>query len=369
MRHAGQVGDHHVAGRVLAERHRQLGFGALIVLARQQLPNEDLVPPWIGDLDPDHGLARNGRQHAHGERPERHREIVGQRDDAVHLHARGRLELEGRDHRSRSHRDHLADHAEVRELRLEDARAGDEGAFLDRRRAADRRVEEGERRQPVRFFAEQLLLPLDPLRPLRRGAGALARLDRIVEEDGRGRPRRPGERRARRCSSEQTCAGNAELHRGAPRRRAEPAGDAARHRDGGHPGGEHERDDEHDGQGEGGPRSAEQIARRNAEEATQPPATAHHRPPAGHEPSQRGEARDEETRAREPCPGEADRVMAEEYDGQVAEIERKEIRREAEGVEPRIGQRVADRAAQVGSGRARHVGQKAEGQEHRERCR
>ena len=159
------------------------------------------------------------------------------------------------------------------------------------------------------------------------------------------------------------------MHRGAPRRRAEQAGDTVRHGDGGHPGGEHERDDEHDGQGEGGPRSAEQIARRDAEEAAQPPAAVHHRPPAGHEPSQRGEARDEETRAREPCPGEADRVMAEEYDGQVAEIERKEIRREAEGVEPRIGQRVADRAAQVGSGRARHVGQKAEGQEHRERCR
>ena len=56
----------------------------------------------VRDLDADDGLARDRRQDAHDARAQRHREVVGEVDDAVHLDARRRLELEGGDDRARA---------------------------------------------------------------------------------------------------------------------------------------------------------------------------------------------------------------------------------------------------------------------------
>ena len=156
-------------GRVLAERERELRLGAPVVLARpissrmktfSRRGFETSMPttgfPGIG--------ARMRTESARSAIDE----VVGEGDDAVHLDAGRRLELERGDDRPGSHGDDLADDAEVGELGLEDARAGEQRRLVERLRGAHRLVEEGERRQAIGLVGEELLLPLGLPRPLRR---------------------------------------------------------------------------------------------------------------------------------------------------------------------------------------------------------
>src|SRR5207244_7478061 len=110
----------------------------------------------------------------------------------------------------------LADDAEVRELRLEDAGAREQRGLVERLCGPDRLIEQPERRQPVDVVPEELLLGLGAPPPragglrLRLGLaddrrrdvdGGRAFLDRIVQQDG---PAVPWSRRPWRASAAHT---------------------------------------------------------------------------------------------------------------------------------------------------------------------
>src|SRR5258706_14912941 len=149
MGHAREVGDERRAGDVAPERQRETGVGGLVDLALDHLAKKDLLARRVGDLDADDGLGGDRRQDADAERAERHREVVGQRDDAPDLDAGGRLELVHRDDRPGLHRDDFALDAEIRELVLQDERVRLERLLVDLDGAAFGRVEQIDRGQPV----------------------------------------------------------------------------------------------------------------------------------------------------------------------------------------------------------------------------
>ncbi len=122
-------------------------------------------------------------------RAERHREVVGEGDDAVHLDPRRGLELEGGDDRAGPDGDHLAVDAEVGELRLQDARARDQRLLVDLHAGVDGRVEEREGRQLVlgRAGREVELLLLEGLRLLALARLGGSRLGSVHQDRGRRR--------------------------------------------------------------------------------------------------------------------------------------------------------------------------------------
>jgi hypothetical protein len=144
----------HVSGGVLADGERELRLGVPVGVALHELADEDRLAPRVRHLDAHHRLARNGREDADRRRAQRHGEVVGEVDDAAHLDTRSGLELEGGDHRAGSHRDDLAGHAEVGELVLEDAGAGEQRRLVDRLRALLRWVEQAHGRQAIGVLAE-----------------------------------------------------------------------------------------------------------------------------------------------------------------------------------------------------------------------
>ena len=234
--------------------------------------------------------------------------------------------------------------------------------LVERLRRAHGRVEEVERREAVGVLGEQLLLQLGALGTPGRlgpalgladdggrlvGGGLGRRLDGVVEEDRQLRaPRRHGRLLG---------GGRAppEARRARARRRCEPANGPARHLDRRHAGREHERDHQHDGEQEERARPAQEAAERDADEAPEPAAAPHHRAPAGDEARERRDARHQKRRAHQPEAAEALRPAPQERDREVAEVEREEIRRDAEGAQRRSGERLPDRPAQV---RVRGVG-------------
>src|SRR5262249_39658247 len=163
-----------VARGVLADGERELRLRVAVGVALQQLPDEDRLTARVRHLDADDRLAGNGRQDAYRCRPQRHGEMVRQVVAPARLGAGRRLELEGRDDRARTDRDHLAGHAEVGELVLEDAGAGEERGLVDGLAALRRRVQEARRRQAIGVLAEELLLALERARALALGRLRLA---------------------------------------------------------------------------------------------------------------------------------------------------------------------------------------------------
>ena len=69
MRHARQVGEHRRARDVLAERERQRGVGDAERLRLEQLAQEHLLAPRVGQLDADGVAARHRRRRARRRRP------------------------------------------------------------------------------------------------------------------------------------------------------------------------------------------------------------------------------------------------------------------------------------------------------------
>jgi hypothetical protein len=135
----------------------------------------------VGDLQPDHRLARDHLDDAHADHRQRARQVLGQVGDAADLGAGGQAQLEARDHRSGVHRVDLDLDAEVAQLELDLPRHRLErfgGVTTLRRRWA---VQQRQRRQRVTIALEQrhLLLALDPFARLdlldhRFDAGRLA---------------------------------------------------------------------------------------------------------------------------------------------------------------------------------------------------
>src|SRR5581483_5535045 len=85
---------------------------------------------------------------------------------------------------------------------------------------------------------------------------------------------------------------------------------------------------------------------------------------AGREPRERRHGADEESRAREPDAAGAGRVPPEDRDREVAEVDREEIRRDAERPERRARERVSDRTTEVRPRRVGNVRDEAQREEN-----
>ena len=134
----------------------------------------------VRHLDADHRLAGDRREDAHAERAHRHREVVGERDDAVHLDAGRGLELVGRDDRPRMDLANLAHDLERAELGLEHARARDQRLVIDHGRLRRRIVEVRQIGQAVGALARERHLHLAPAQ---RASGGRRR--RLLHDDRR----------------------------------------------------------------------------------------------------------------------------------------------------------------------------------------
>ena len=184
MGHGGKVGHDRLAGNILAENHRQAapaideggGIGELLVA--------DHLAVGIGQFDPDHGLARNGRD-ARGDRGHIARDILGQTDDAAGLDAGRGLKLVHGHHGAGAYGGDLALDVEIVEHVFEQARIAFERHLVELRRGAVGRVVEQvvARQLVVGEHIALLRLGRLGLRRSRRGIGDLGRPARLAHGD------------------------------------------------------------------------------------------------------------------------------------------------------------------------------------------
>jgi len=113
VRHPGKIGDHRRTADVLAQHQGQRRARLLVDLGAQHLAKEHRLALLVRDLDADRRLARYHLDDADTDLGQRAREVLGERRDLVHLHARRKLHLEQRDDRSRVHGADLRLHPEV----------------------------------------------------------------------------------------------------------------------------------------------------------------------------------------------------------------------------------------------------------------
>ena len=176
--HPDEIGDHGHPRDVLAQRDGKPVFGLGEGLVVDGVPEVDGVALGVGDLDPDGGLAGDGRDDAHARRLEGKGQIVGEIGDLVDLHARRGLELVHGDDGPRLDLRDLALDAEVGELLFQEPGIGDQVFAPLLRVPAGHIVEQGERRKhviPLRLGElEEGLLDLLLSRSLRRRGLLLA---------------------------------------------------------------------------------------------------------------------------------------------------------------------------------------------------
>ena len=79
VRHAREIDDHGLAADGLAEAERQLGGAVRVIIAGQQLAQENLLARGIGKLDAD-GIASRHHGHACRERAHGAGDVVGEPD-------------------------------------------------------------------------------------------------------------------------------------------------------------------------------------------------------------------------------------------------------------------------------------------------
>ena len=119
--HPGQVADDGRSRDVLAQGHRQNGFGVLHGGALQHLPQGHRSPLRVGHLHPHQALARDGGLNPDGGGLHAVGDILFQLGDLAHLGSRGQLQLEAGDGRSVGHVHHPGLHPEIAQGLLQPA--------------------------------------------------------------------------------------------------------------------------------------------------------------------------------------------------------------------------------------------------------
>ena len=104
MRHRGQIGDDRITRDILAQHQRQRGGLILERLRTDQFVQADRLASDVGQLDADHGPARN-RRDARGNGAHIAGDIVGQLDHAARLDPAGGFQFVHRDDRPGAHFD------------------------------------------------------------------------------------------------------------------------------------------------------------------------------------------------------------------------------------------------------------------------
>ena len=97
MRHLRQIGDDGTALEILAQRDGQRCARRVVFGVLDDLAERDHLRRRIRDLDADRSLPRNRCYDTNAVRAHREREVVRQRRELAHFHARRRLDLELRD--------------------------------------------------------------------------------------------------------------------------------------------------------------------------------------------------------------------------------------------------------------------------------
>ncbi len=143
--HRGQVGHVGLAVDRLAKGERQLRGGPGVDVGLEQLPERDLLPLEVGNLDAHGGLAREPVDED-GLGFHREAEVLGQPGDLAVLDASVRLELERRDDRAGVDLNRLALHGELAAFLFEEARRVHQFALVHLALRA-RGVEQGKRGQ------------------------------------------------------------------------------------------------------------------------------------------------------------------------------------------------------------------------------
>ena len=161
MRHLGEVGDHRIAGDVLAEGERERRVQLVVGPRADDLGKAHYLAVRVGDLESHAGLAGNGLDHADAVHRQRAGEVLHQVDDLAALYTHGGLDLVARDHRPRVGGEHLDLDAEIAELLFDQARGVFEGIGRQDLDVTRGFIEQPDGRQRrVGQFAEQRLLPL-----------------------------------------------------------------------------------------------------------------------------------------------------------------------------------------------------------------
>ena len=122
MRHLAQVGNHRLAGNVLAHRNGQWRIHFGIDLRTQYLGQMHDLPFRVGQLQCHIALAGYGLNHADAHHRQGTRQIAHQIHDLAALHTDGGIDLVAGNDRAGISADHFDFHAEILELALDQTR-------------------------------------------------------------------------------------------------------------------------------------------------------------------------------------------------------------------------------------------------------
>ena len=139
MRHPGEVGQHRLAGNVLAEDQGEPARMLFIDRRIEQFAQKHRLGPAVRQFDADHGASRHDRD---ADRDGAHRagDVVGQADDPRRLDSGRRLELVQGHHRAGTDLHDLAAHAVILEHGFEHAGVLCERLLVDRGGLGGRRL-------------------------------------------------------------------------------------------------------------------------------------------------------------------------------------------------------------------------------------
>ena len=160
MWHLGEIRDDRLANDVLAQRQGQRRLRAIVWLGTQGLAEMNHLAVFVGDLQADHGLARDDLDHAHRHHRQCPRQVLRQVGHLARLGAGRQLQLEQRHHGPGVHRRDLGRDTEIGELALDLAGKGLQRLGRQTLAALLRRIEQAERWQlGVGLGVEQGHLP------------------------------------------------------------------------------------------------------------------------------------------------------------------------------------------------------------------